>query len=626
MGHDSVLARNGKKSSTRGQAIIMVVLGLFAMFGMLGLAVDFGWAYFVKRAAQGAADTAAIAAAEEMRRMVGFTGPYPCLNGGTCRDDSAPYVCGTSVVNDTADNLDNACLYAKDNGFVETGHQRVRVSEGSAGEAPTVPGITFQYWVTVRVTETVPQLFAAMTGNPIATVSARATAAIYLGQIRGSIILLNRDSDVPTWGSGNPAGRNIEVNGNSTVTAGGGILMASSCNGGNCGGVYAGYLQGASTAVTAPYTNIREAGWYDYSGGSASRWSATPTNGYKEGSEFQDPFRKKSQIPVSDAGLADCPIQGGVIEPQSNGGTVNLGPGNYYATYIDRNGNQVPTGEPIKVNGNINFRSSGSCRNGSSNANGYGTYVFYGGLSGKNSGSNTNLSFESGTVVLAGALPSGNGNNQSAGALFDLSVGGNAFSITGPGSSAAGNVFVYGAPGYPGLSSPPTMLTNNPTVGSSVYVSLMQGTSGFKSGNNQSVSFTLDGLNANSPNLPPELKPYNATVMWQDRRNSTVNYNSDGTYACAAPYVTGCSKTSQQLTADKVLSDSPGLFIAAGANTVIRGTMYQPRGAWATLQGSTGMTSALQLITGALRAQGGNNIQLNPVTTSPPVSIVGLVE
>ncbi len=44
----------------------MVTLSLFAMFGMMGLAVDTGWSYFVQKQAQAAADAGALAAVHEV--------------------------------------------------------------------------------------------------------------------------------------------------------------------------------------------------------------------------------------------------------------------------------------------------------------------------------------------------------------------------------------------------------------------------------------------------------------------------------------------------------------------------------------------------------------------------------
>ena len=115
--------------------------------------------------------------------------------------------------------------------------------------------------------------------------------------------------------------------------------------------------------------------------------------------------------------------------------------------------------------------------------------------------------------------------------------------------------------------------------------------------------------------------------MWQDRRNSSVLYHSDGSgkYGCAAPFL-NCSKTAAQAITDGVVNGSRGMFIAAGATTVISGVIYQPRGSWVTIQGSPGMSAALQLISGAIKVQGSGTVNLTPVTSGLPLSIVGLVE
>jgi Flp pilus assembly protein TadG len=51
------------RSGERGQALLLVTLSLFAMCGLLGLAVDLGWSYFIQKSAQNAADSAALSAA-----------------------------------------------------------------------------------------------------------------------------------------------------------------------------------------------------------------------------------------------------------------------------------------------------------------------------------------------------------------------------------------------------------------------------------------------------------------------------------------------------------------------------------------------------------------------------------
>ncbi len=57
----------------RGQALLLVTLALFAMCGLLGLAVDLGWAYFVKKSAQASSDAGALAAAHVVLSQVGQT-------------------------------------------------------------------------------------------------------------------------------------------------------------------------------------------------------------------------------------------------------------------------------------------------------------------------------------------------------------------------------------------------------------------------------------------------------------------------------------------------------------------------------------------------------------------------
>ncbi|MBI2685875.1 MAG: hypothetical protein HYX27_06145 [Acidobacteria bacterium] len=624
MGHDPVLRRRAFKgaavNSQAGQAIIMVTLALVAMCGLLGLAVDFGWAYFVKRAAQGAADAAALAAAEEMRKMQGVNGTYTCLGGGgTCRTD---FICTPGITNDTSDNLDNACLYARYNGFQETSPQRVRIAEGVNGVPPTLPaGVTMQYWATVRISETVPQLFAAITGNPMATVSARATAGIYFGQATGSIYVINRDNDVPDWsGGGNPTGQNIVVGGSASVTAGGGVFMASSCAG-SCGpgntGNYAGDINGSGT-VTAPYTWIRGAG--DIPAGDYPNWDADPVNG-KSGNSFLDPTREKPPMPVvnlTGGDLADCPVDGGVIAPSTNGGTVDLGPGRYYATVRDnKTGIVWATGNPVQFTGNINFRAGGACQGGGiSNPTGFSTYVFYGGLAKQNGAASMTL--ESGQIVMAGVAE----KSGRAGVVFDVS-GTGGFTMTGPGQSAAGNVFIFTDLDY-GHGMPPLP----DTIRNNLQQPLYQGSTGFKSGSTDNVSYTLDGLNqyTTSGTFPTDLKKYDTVVMWQDRRNSAVKYNaSDGYYNCLSPY-TDCTKIQSELDTDHVRPGSSELNLAAGANTIIRGMIYQPRGGWAVLQGSPGMSSPIQIVTGAIKVQGSGTVILSPVLDGLPQSIVGLVE
>ena len=158
----------------------------------------------------------------------------------------------------------------------------------------------------------------------------------------------------------------------------------------------------------------------------------------------------------------------------------------------------------------------------------------------------TTMNLESGMIVMAGATPQGNGNNAAATPLFDMSVGGAAFALNGPGPTAAGNLFVFTDPRYPPLVQSGSQNAMQ-YMDSTTLTNLKQGVGGFKSGNNQSVSFTLDGLRQAGAGFPASLNGFNELVMWQDRRNSSVMYKPDyGEFDCAAPYI-NCTKSSTQM-------------------------------------------------------------------------------
>jgi hypothetical protein len=161
------LSRNNRL----GQALILVTLTLIPMFGLLGLAVDLGWMEFTKKAAQTAADAAAIAALLQYQSTT-FSATYTCGVGGiVCQ---APTSCSPAPTS----YLHTGCDYAQLNGFSSSGNQYVSMESG-VGTPPTASGvISSSYWVTARVNQTVPQLFSAVLGNATGRVAARATAAL----------------------------------------------------------------------------------------------------------------------------------------------------------------------------------------------------------------------------------------------------------------------------------------------------------------------------------------------------------------------------------------------------------------------------------------------------------------
>jgi uncharacterized membrane protein len=156
--------------SQRGQVLLMMTFALFAMFGIMALVVDVGWAHFRQQAAQAAADSAAIAAVR-----------YTIAKGlNTCGDQlgcypTTPYICPATPPGVAATNIDSACMFAAANGFTTSGNHAVQVY-ANLGNPPRVNGAVSVYWVTVIVTETSASFFGSLVGGRL-NPAARATAA-----------------------------------------------------------------------------------------------------------------------------------------------------------------------------------------------------------------------------------------------------------------------------------------------------------------------------------------------------------------------------------------------------------------------------------------------------------------
>jgi len=150
-----------RRARSGGQAIVMVTLSLISMSGMMGLAVDLGWSYFTQKAAQAAADNAALSAVQKAYKSI-------VLSGGS---STAFTACGTLGVTCAATpvacdpnssalgNLQNGCLYARNAGFTPGGHAgrqnvliQANVPPTYPDSIPVNPGSPrdMVYWATVR--------------------------------------------------------------------------------------------------------------------------------------------------------------------------------------------------------------------------------------------------------------------------------------------------------------------------------------------------------------------------------------------------------------------------------------------------------------------------------------------
>jgi len=206
------------------------------------------------------------------------------------------------------------------------------------------------------------------------------------------------------------------------------------------------------------------------------------------------------------------------------------------------------------------------------------------------------------------------GNNEQAGASFLLS-GGNK---TVTGDVNAGTQFIATDTGYPGLSSQFTNIPAQLQPGGSIP--LTQGHFDLKAGTggNGTASVQLSGIN--SDNAPSNLGDYNGSLFWQDRRNSTLIYDSLGNvlsgaagHPCNAAQGGGsCATVPNSLRANGVTDNSPGFVYDASVQMNLSGTLYQPRGGWFSYQGSANMSSGLQIITGMVHMSGSGQVALLP--------------
>ncbi len=162
------------KNPKHGGIIILVTLALFAMAGLLGLAVDLGTSFFIEKDTQAAADAAAMAVAIEAYEIGGADGPYDCdTQGGPnsttikCHPTAVP--CAAPPPAPPLTTTDAGCLYAEENGFTfggDGGRQGVTIQSdagvgGAAINAPVLGTVPVYFWARSRVTQTMPQLFSS---------------------------------------------------------------------------------------------------------------------------------------------------------------------------------------------------------------------------------------------------------------------------------------------------------------------------------------------------------------------------------------------------------------------------------------------------------------------------------
>jgi hypothetical protein len=664
---------NRRHKTQRGQAIVLVTLALIAMCGILGLAVDLGWSYFVRREAQKSADAGALAAAERYLAVNGPAASYPAATsmGNTC----PPSTTATALT-----HLENGCILMRGPstgtsswyGYIEgTNGGRAQhaildeTTDPAVMQAPRWGGFGMQvnaaYAVRARVWEQdIPQLFSAVLGNTRGTVSATATAAI-----------VNVPWNFGLWGLGRgcapppntPAGCSPDpipyvpnsINNNNPQPSG----MAAGTDM---------YLQGsaevnmpnqaislASQSANSPAagdstgrpTVIDDGTFYNSPTGtsvSGALTSAYPNQvPHSDFSGFVDPMAGKISPPVPQSALPNCPIPVGL---NLNG--KYLTQGIYYA--VDASGN--PVAQKIPFRGNVTFTSAmppvnpitgatGPCYSSTPlPSGGFGKYVIFGGINGT---SGDNFTFNSGEYVLAGAVrDSRTGNAQ---AVFSLVN--NSGAVT---TGSAGTAFILTDGNYPGLSDLLTISGNPLATNTTVRNQFDQGFTYIQGG---SAEITLNGIDPRNSNaVANHLDNYGQLLFWQDRRNSLIHYHSEDGYPDTSPTTDGhvwtlpetpgangdylasvdVQNTAAQLDLNGVdpAKSSPTMVLQGAPAMTINGLIYQPRGALMDVQGggsTSAVTGQLQIISGGYYLAGNATISSPEGPTAPLMhTIASLVQ
>jgi hypothetical protein len=191
--------------------LIFVCLSLSVLFAAIGLSVDLGYAYMIKVNAQTAADSAAQAAAR-----------YASQNGITCGAGgltcNSTYTCANPPVTPPVTALEAGCLYAKANGFLNTGNQTVSLIANNTTPPNEAGNTSPALWVQARVTQTANNSFLYLAGFHSGSVASQAVAGVSVIPPIACIYVLSLT-----------AAQALSVTGSSSITGSGcGIYVNSS--------------------------------------------------------------------------------------------------------------------------------------------------------------------------------------------------------------------------------------------------------------------------------------------------------------------------------------------------------------------------------------------------------------
>jgi hypothetical protein len=423
--------------------------------------------------------------------------------------------------------------------------------------------------------------------------------------------------------------------GNAYLCAPAGVILSSTCHSattiaGEC--TTTGYAGAGGKIYGGPGIFINTNGANGVKPGDLAKWTPTPVS--TGGVAFDDPTKGTPQPPIAagTSAIGACGYPGGII-PAASKGTQTLGPLQFYS-YKVVGGVKIPDGKPLVLPANATFdpTASGSAgcpgdpvadgvvfTSGASQNSAFPTFILYGGINGGSGKPSVN--FGAGQYILAGTDGSNTITSGANGPNVISNFGG---TITGAASSTVGTMFILTDTNYlGGGAANPTSLSQqivNVPGHAAAGQTLTSDTMG--SVDLKDATVTLNGFNKNnySGGTPiPQFDGYDGMLLWQDRRNSTVEYNKAPTAACPSPECTaddgtvvsgglgpaGCKNcaSTAQLAENHVTATSPGLSVDDGNGTkTLNGVIYQPRGAWFLMNPGTGQVnnSPLQILTGQL--------------------------
>lgn len=168
-----------RRSRESGQAALFITMTLTVTFGVMGLVVDEGWAYYRQEACVTAAQAAALAGAVYANNNNTTWPPSSCSATTALSCSSTAYTCPSNLTLGTSSTsvYMTACLYAQQNGFKATGNQNVMIYANSGNSG--ISGATTAYYVTAKVSEKTPLTFlSVLTGQTSTIVSGTSTSGI----------------------------------------------------------------------------------------------------------------------------------------------------------------------------------------------------------------------------------------------------------------------------------------------------------------------------------------------------------------------------------------------------------------------------------------------------------------